>query len=227
MMPSLTVDLPISRRLLCVLSVVLPVAACGGSTPPTAQSTPSVIASTPKPPPSSITTSTVSTTTASTPAPTSTSPSGSATTNGPPPATGGNTLSACSTSKLTLAQAENYSAHGQTDIVFTLTNQATTPCTLSGYPGVSLLNATGSQVGPDATRHQSQESAVTLAPGAKAEFQEVDPQAACPDSPRGTQIRVFPPNQTAALMLPVQTYVCRPSVTPVSPYTPNGPPLIN
>jgi len=226
-----TVHLPArrQRRLVCcsALLVALPAAACGGSPQPPAQSTPAVVAST-SVATSSTATSTASTTTNSTPSSTITPPpSSAAVTSGPPPATGGNTLSACSTSELSLAQAENYSAHGQIDIVFTLTNEASTPCTLTGYPGVSFLNGAGSQVGPDATRHQSPEPAVTLAPNARAAFQEVDPQAACPDSPRGTQIRVFPPNQTASLSLPVQVYVCRPSITAVSPYTLNMPPLIN
>jgi len=225
-----TVHLPVRRhrRLVCcsALLVALPATACGGSPQPPAQSTPAVVA------PTSVTTSSTATSTASTstnftPASTITPPPSSAVTSGPPPAAGGNTSSACSTSELSLAQAENYSAHGQNDIVFTLTNEASTPCTLTGYPGVSFLNGAGSQVGPDATRHQSPEPAVTLAPNARAAFQEVDPQAACPDSPRGTQIRVFPPNQTASLSIPVQLYVCRPSITAVSPYTPNMPPLIN
>ncbi|MDQ6613656.1 MAG: DUF4232 domain-containing protein [Actinomycetota bacterium] len=118
-------------------------------------------------------------------------------------------------------------AHAENDVVFTLTNEAPIACTLSGYPGVSFLNGARGQVGPDATRHPSPVSVVTLAPGAMAEFQEVDPQAACPDSPSASQMKVFPPNQTAALTVAVQLFVCFPSVTAVSPFNPNRTPLLN
>jgi len=133
----------------------------------------------------------------------------------------------CLSSKLVLAQGENYSAHAENDVVFTLTNESPVACRLSGYPGVSFLDGAGVQVGADATRYPSAESVVTLASGAMAEFQEVDPQAACAAAPRAPQMRVFPPNQTAALTIAVQLFVCHPSVTAVSAFNPNRMPLIN
>jgi len=125
-----------------------------------------------------------------------------------------------------LAKAETLSAHGENDIVFTLANDATTSCTLIGWPGVSLLNSGGQQVGPDAARYPSPKRLVTLAPGGRAEFHEVDPQAACADAPAAPQIRVYPPNQLASMRIAVHLFVCHPSVTAVAPYTPNGPPVI-
>jgi len=106
-------------------------------------------------------------------------------------------------------------------------NQAAAPCTVTGYPGATLLNATGTQVGPDAARHPSPVTVVTLAPGAKAQFHELDPQAACPDAPRAAQIRIFPPNQTASLTRPVQEFVCHPAVTAVDPFNPNEATYVN
>jgi hypothetical protein len=211
------------RRLLCccVSAASLSIAACGSSQPPAAQ-----------PPPASVLTSTTvvlpSATVSSLPTPAAAAPSSSpVTTTNSPPATGGNAVAACATSKLVLAQAQNFSAHADTDVLFTLTNEAAAPCTLTGYPGVTLLNAAGTQVGPDATRHPSPVTVVTLTPGAKAQFHELDPQAACPDAPRAAQIRIFPPNRTASLTSPVQEFVCHPSVTAVAPYNPNEPTYVN
>ncbi len=210
------------QRLLCccVSAASLSIAACGGSQQPTAQ-----------PPPASLLTSTKvmtpSATVAPSPTPAATTPSSPVTTTSSPPSTSGNTVAACTTSKLALAQARNFSAHADTDILFTLTNQAAAPCTVTGYPGATLLNATGTQVGPDAARHPSPVTVVTLAPGAKAQFHELDPQAACPDAPRAAQIRIFPPNQTASLTRPVQEFVCHPAVTAVDPFNPNEATYVN
>ncbi len=211
------------RRLLCccVSAASLSIAACGSSQQPAAQ-----------PPPSSVLTPTTLVTTSATdspsPTPTAAAPSSSpVTTTNSPPAPDGNAVAACATSKLTLAQAQNFSAHADTDILFTLTNEAATPCTVTGYPGVTLLKAAGTQIGPDAIRHPSPETAVTLVPGAKARFHEIDPQAASPDAPRAARIRVFPPNQTAALTVPVQEFVCNPAVTAVAPFNPHEPTYVN
>jgi len=145
----------------------------------------------------------------------------------PRSAPSGDAVAGCATSNLMLAQARNFSAHADTDILFTLTNKAAASCTVTGYPGVTLLNAAGTQVGPGAARHPSPVTVVTLGPGAKAQFHELDPQAACPDAPGAAQIRVFPPNQTAALRISVQEFVCHPAVTAVAPFNPNEPTYVN
>ncbi len=211
------------QRLLCccVSAASLSIAACGGSQQPTAQ----------PPPPALLLTSTrvviPSATVSPSPTPAGVAPSSPVTITSAPPATSGNAVAACATSKLVLAQAQNLSAHADTDVLFTLTSEAAAPCTVTGYPGVTLLNAAGTQAGPDAARHPSPETVVTLTPGAKAQFHELDPQAACPDAPRAAQIRVFPPNQTASLTSPVQEFVCHPTVTAVAPYNPNEPTYVN
>ncbi len=80
---------------------------------------------------------------------------------------------------------------------------------------------------PPGTRPPSPVTVVTLAPGAKAQFHELDPQAACPDAPRAAEIRVFPPNQTASLTSSVQEFVCHPAVTAVGPFNPNEATYVN
>lgn len=80
---------------------------------------------------------------------------------------------------------------------------------------------------PPGTRPPSPVPVVTLAPGAKAQFHELDPQAACPDAPRAAEIRVFPPNQTASLTSSVQEFVCHPTVTAVAPFNPNEATYVN
>jgi Protein of unknown function (DUF4232) len=94
------------------------------------------------------------------------------------------------------------------------TNVGSSACTLSGYPGVSwVAGADGHQVGAAATRQANAtgtEKTVTLAPGgiASAPLDIVDAAvfstSQCKPVPvRG--LRVYPPNEKAALFLPMPT----------------------
>lgn len=95
------------------------------------------------------------------------------------------------------------------------TNISGATCTLYGYPGVSLLAGTPlAQVGAAASRSTSTvPSLVTLAPEqtANALLRVVDalnyPEATC--SPTATtELRIYPPNQTASIDLPFKTTGC-------------------
>lgn len=99
------------------------------------------------------------------------------------------------------------------DIDFTNTGSA--PCTLYGYPGVSL--GTGMpfhQVGAAASRSTTAApSVVTLQPGKTANAllrvtQALNyPRATC--SPAATTyLQIYPPNQTAAIYLPYKSTGC-------------------
>ena len=172
-------------------AVAVLAAACGGSTP----------AATP--------TKTV-TVTASPQAPAGTSP-GTAT--GTPAAPGA--AAPCPTRSLGLKPGLSQGAAGSVYQVLDFTNISNAPCTLYGYPGVSLAGGQPvSQVGPAAGEDPTTpRKLVTLAPGqvANALLRIVDalnfPASKC--SPVKTQwIQVYPPNQTTPIYLAYKTTGC-------------------
>ena len=72
---------------------------------------------------------------------------------------------ACTSASLKLAlRSDNSGAgHHYFDLIFTNSGSAT--CTLFGYPGVSLIDAGGNQLGQPAERSNGTSSTITLAPG--------------------------------------------------------------
>lgn len=120
----------------------------------------------------------------------------------------------CSTSNLRIVLGSGGAAAGTDFTVLDFTNVGTSSCTLYGFPGVSLINSSGGQIGAAATRNPANASAlVTLAPGAKANSTlgvanaENYPTSACKPT-TAAQLRVFPPNQTAAIELPFTAKGC-------------------
>jgi hypothetical protein len=166
-------------------------AACGGSTP-------------------SATPAKTVTVTASQQAPASTSP-GTAT--GTPAAPGG--PGPCPTRSLGLKPGLSQGAAGSLYQVLDFTNISNVPCTLYGYPGVSLAGGHPvTQVGLAASEDPTTpRKLVTLAPGqvANALLRIVDalnfPASKC--GPVKTQwIQVYPPNQTTPIFLGYKTTAC-------------------
>ncbi|MFI9010439.1 DUF4232 domain-containing protein [Actinosynnema sp. NPDC053489] len=89
-----------------------------------------------------------------------------------------------------------------------LTNRGSGSCVLRGFPGVSYVDSAGNQVGAAAVRVGERGPLLTLSPGAAAisdvGFARVDNFD--PDACRKTPvwgIRVFPPDETAPLYLPM------------------------
>ena len=85
------------------------------------------------------------------------------------------------------------------------TNTGNTLCTLQGYPGVSAVVANGVQLGAAATRRgTSPGPLVALEPQqtTQAIFTYTDPMVQCQNPIAALGLRVYPPNQTAALFLP-------------------------
>jgi hypothetical protein len=156
----------------------------------------------------------------------STSPSSSAA-SGSGQASG--SPAACPTSSLRVATAPGSGgAAGSFYFDLTFTNTGSKSCTLYGYPGVSFTTASHTQLGQPAERDSGQSSQlVTLSPGSVASNQVripdtgVYPQSACRPT-TATLIKVFPPNQTAAVYVATTAKVCttsqgRPGVQPVVP----------
>jgi hypothetical protein len=121
----------------------------------------------------------------------------------------------CATSALTvkLGSPEGYA--GGTYVQINFTNASSASCTLYGYPGVSLVTGPPyAQVGLAAERDTtSPVKLVTLTPGATATalLQIVDAQnfSSSTCSPvQATNLRIYPPNQTASVFLPDTSYGC-------------------
>jgi Domain of unknown function (DUF4232) len=126
---------------------------------------------------------------------------------------------ACSSSNLRISLGNGGAGAGTDFTVIDFTNSGGAPCTLYGFPGVSLTNSSGAQIGAAATRNPSKASTlVTLAPGAKANAvlgvanAENYPAASCKPATTA-QMKVFPPNQTQAIEVAFTTKGCAVSST--------------
>jgi Protein of unknown function (DUF4232) len=100
-------------------------------------------------------------------------------------------------------------------IFYTLkfTNQSGQTCTLKGYPGVSAVDLLGHALGSAADRATSPANLVTLANGATAnavlQIAEAGnfPASTCHQT-NAAGLRVYPPNQTVAKVVPLPFYGC-------------------
>ena len=112
----------------------------------------------------------------------------------------------CATADLSGALTSPSGAAGSVYYTLQLTNKGTTPCTMSGYPGVSFVTgASGTQVGAAAARNPGTVATLTLAPGQAASATlrvtvAANYGASCGVTPVAG-LRVFPPGQTAALFV--------------------------
>jgi hypothetical protein len=130
-------------------------------------------------------------------------------------------LPQCSTAGLVLwLDTQGSGAAGSTYYDLELTNLSGRPCTLFGYPGVSAVTLGGRQLGSAASRDRVHAPvSVALANDATATvvLQIVDvsnfPPADCsPTTAAG--LRVYPPNQRAAKIVPYPFGACaRPGPT--------------
>ena len=93
------------------------------------------------------------------------------------------------------------------------TNLSGHSCTLTGYPGVSAIDLNGHQLGSPAARNPSHVGAVSLANRASAtavlRIAEAGnfPNSTC-HRVSAAGLRVYPPNQTAAKLIPFPFDAC-------------------
>ncbi len=136
---------------------------------------------------------------------------------------------ACQTTSLQLKQGSPNGYAGGVYEVIDFTNTSTSPCTLYGYPGVSLVSGPPyPQIGLAAKRGTTTPvKLVTLAPGATAHavLQIVDalnfPPSSCSPT-KATYLRIYPPNQKTPGYVPTAAQGCaKPTqilyVSPVAP----------
>jgi hypothetical protein len=122
---------------------------------------------------------------------------------------------ACPTSSLQVKQGVSQGYAGGVYVVIDFTNTGASPCTLFGYPGVSLVKGPPyTQIGLAAKRSTTTpKPVVTLAPGATANalLQIVNalnyPSASCAPT-KATALKIYPPNQTEPVYLPNTSSGC-------------------
>src|ERR1700722_18697900 len=121
----------------------------------------------------------------------------------------------CLTSALRATLGAAQGTAGSAYQVIVLANISGKTCALYGYPGVSFVSAVGgSQIGKDAARDRATApKVVTLAPGQRRRFalRVVDagalPAASC-DPVTANWLKIFPPENTAALYVGYTAHAC-------------------
>lgn len=116
----------------------------------------------------------------------------------------------CPTEQLRGALGDSQSGAGQRYTALVLTNTGTRTCDLRGFPGVSLVDQNGTQIGTPAAREGSEGPTITLAPGASASATLHTSAAGlgAPCDPASAQIRVYPPDNTAPLTIASSYTAC-------------------
>ena len=111
-------------------------------------------------------------------------------------------------------------AAGSSYQVIDFTNLGSSPCTLFGYPGVSLAGGNPvAQIGAAAGRDATSHATVVTVPAhgtANALLRVVDalnfPPSAC-GPVTSTDLQIFPPNQTTPLFVSYKSTACSKSAT--------------
>ncbi|MEC3992190.1 DUF4232 domain-containing protein [Actinacidiphila sp. DG2A-62] len=148
-------------------------------------------------------------------------PSGAPTTPSAPGAT-----PMCATSQLTAELGGGDAGAGNLYRYLVLTNHGSASCHVNGYPGLSLLDGSGKQIGVPATRDERAHQEVVLAPGGSASdtVHTANQQGGC-QTP-SVRLRIYPPGNTASLTIPGEITVCDRlfTVTPFTAGTTGNPP---
>jgi hypothetical protein len=114
----------------------------------------------------------------------------------------------CQTSGLRVSFGQTQGAAGTIYTAILFKNLSRTSCTLTGFPGLSFLDAHGKQVGPAAARDPRPVRTLTIAPG-KTIFSSMGiaeaanyPTSMCKPA-TATKARIYPPGNTASVVLAV------------------------
>ena len=112
-----------------------------------------------------------------------------------------------------------------------LTNDATSACTMSGYIGMQLLGSSGALLPTNVVRVPGNEQVVTLAPGASAvviaqfssDMSGAGDSTTGPCQPVATSTRVTPPDDTQYLVVPgPNSSVCQRGTINIQPVGTSG-----
>jgi hypothetical protein len=118
----------------------------------------------------------------------------------------------CHTSELRASLGAPNPGAGNVYVPLILTNISSRRCAVAGYPGVSLLDAAGNQIGQPAdretglpTRQIPMESGATASAALHTVEEGVAPGGCWPES---AKVKVFPPNELDALVIDGKFKVC-------------------
>jgi len=130
-------------------------------------------------------------------------------------------VATCQTQHLSLIQGSVGGAAGSFYVTYFLQNHGPSTCSMAGYPGFSLLFASGAVIQHPATKNGKRYGAVRLQPGQRAQFvvRTTDagiPGAGCSTKWKTAQVEVYPPNERAAIRQPSTIAACDLSVGPVA-----------
>jgi hypothetical protein len=116
----------------------------------------------------------------------------------------------CSSSALSASVGVSQAGAGQRYTALVLTNTGSKTCDLKGFPGVSLLDSSANQIGEPAGREGAEGSLVTLDPGGSASttLHTSAPGLGPTCEPASTQIKIYPPDNTVAIVIPAVYTSC-------------------
>ncbi|MEH2295907.1 DUF4232 domain-containing protein [Nostoc sp.] len=147
--------------------------------------------------------------------------------NSTPEATIATNPTRCETSQLSVRRVSQDAGVGNVALTYAFTNNASSPCTLNGYPGLALLDAKGQPLeGVKVIRSkdtyfssQQPRQQVTLASGKQASFQIAYNHISSPEKhcPMSSKIEITPPNAYQHFTLTEEIKPCtgKVRVTPV------------
>ena len=114
----------------------------------------------------------------------------------------------CTADQLTASLGGGDAGAGNLYRYLVLTNHSGTTCHVTGFPGLSMLDAHGKQIGAPATYQQLAHSPVVLRPGQSASdtIHTINQQGTClPTSPK---LRIYPPGSRQWIDFPGQVTNC-------------------
>ncbi len=125
----------------------------------------------------------------------------------------------CATSQLTASLGSGDAGAGNLYRFLLLTNHSKTTCELDGFPGLSLLQANGKQLGAPATFDRTiAYRPVTVRPGqAVSDTVHTLNSGATSCQGTSTELRIYPPANKAALVIPGKVMLCG-NLLSVSPF---------
>ena len=129
------------------------------------------------------------------------------------------TTPTCATSQLTASLGSGDAGAGNLYRFLLLTNHSHTTCELDGFPGLSLLKANGTELGAPATfDHSFSYRPVTVRPGqAVSDTIHTLNSGATSCQGTSTELRIYPPGNKAALVIPGKVMLCG-NLLSVSPF---------
>jgi hypothetical protein len=128
----------------------------------------------------------------------------------------------CRTADLALSVNAKGAGGGKSFYAIVLRSKGDRACTLKGYPGVSMLDAKGRQIGRSAKRLSGGHPVrpVTLDPGGAGSAELTVENATCGvPGPMSKQVRVYPPDERRALVARTRAPACHPTIYPLQPGT--------